>query len=202
MALAKFAEDENQGLLPLTLDSRRAFASQLAMEPEGSAILERYPFLEEGLAALLDDGHMDAAFRLLGRMLSPAKSILWVVLSHDFADRNKASVSGESEKVRRALLAFAIEPQAGTKATAEIAGSALNGNHPLAIASGALALLGNCDDRTLVQPVSPETALFSDLIGRSVWLMALGAGGEERQQAIVAKRLAAKGVSLALYQNN
>ena len=112
MALAKFAEDENQGLLPLTLDSRRAFASQLAMEPEGSAILERYPFLEEGLAALLDDGHMDAAFRLLGRMLSPAKSILWVVLSHDFADRNKASVSGESEKVRRALLAFAIEPQA------------------------------------------------------------------------------------------
>ena len=193
-------EEEKPRPLPLTLESRRALALDLEMIPEASAMLQRDRFLEKGLAALVDGGHLDTAFRLLARMLSPAKAMLWAILCHD--DANPILTEGElpADVTRRALLAFARAPGEATRDAAERAGQALGWTEPLGMAASALSVLPNGKAILLDGEMNPETKLFADLVGRSILLVALGTPGGELARATKAKVLAAKGVSLALYR--
>lgn len=193
-------EEDNPVPLALTLASRQALARELSMEPDASAILERHASLEEGLAALVDGGHLDPAFRLLARMLSPAKSMLWAVLSHDVINQGDRAGDMMCEKARKALLDFALKPVTDTKAKAEVTGQALGGTHPLGLAASALSLLVDGKASLQAENSLPENCLFADLVGRSIWLMALGTAGDERKRATMAKVLAAKGVSLSLHR--
>jgi hypothetical protein len=193
-------EEEKRRPMPLTLQSRRMLAGDLGMDPEASAILERHSFLEKGVADLVDEGCLDSAFRLLARMLSPAKSMLWAVICHDEGNPPQADGSLPVEVARTALLAFARDPGVQTKGAAETAGQALGATEPLGLAASALSFLQ--DEKSILAPGGklPENGLFGDLVGRSVLLMALGTPGGERVRATKGRVLAAKGVSLALFR--
>jgi hypothetical protein len=198
MAISGPDNDEKPQPLALTLPSRQRLGLVLGAESDARSILEARPFLEEGLAALIDAGHLDPAFRLISRMLDTSGAILWVLLCFDRAQGNQPEPNLQEKAARSALLEFAKKPNPGTLASAESACRFLGGTHPLALAGSGLSLA--LDNR--LQPdgvaVPFPSNLFPDLIGQAIRLISLSVPGEPRFKRIFAKELASRGVTIAL----
>lgn len=188
------AEDEETGgptPIATTLASRGRLAGDAGFSSGARALLEKHAPLEEGLAALLDADELDAAYRLIARMLPPNRAILWVVLALDRC----GCLNPEGEPARSALLGYVRKPEAGTRNAAENACLALESTHPLGLAGSALAMIP--PEQGIPGPISGPR-VFADLVGRAVWLALLSSGLEIRDRCILAKRLASFGVTLAL----
>lgn len=180
---------------PLTLASRQALAMEAGLDRVAAGHLEKWPLLEQGFAALVDDGQWDPAYRLVARMLTPAKAILWLILCRDMLEEKAQAHPDNEDHCRSALLGYVKNPCPETKAAAQVACATLDGTHALAIAAGGLSLAG---EEVVGQAAPYPSGLFADLVGRSVWLTSLSFVGDSREKCIFGKKLAACGVSLAL----
>lgn len=177
----------------LTLASRQRVARELGFSQSAVAVLENHPHLENGLSLLLDSGQTEPAFRLIARMLQPASAILWVVLCHRFLRENQNGKNPEEDGALAALIEYARQPSPDKATAAQNACLVLGGTHHLGVAGSALSTLPSQPGENHLLPVT----LFSDLIGRVVWLISLSETEDSGRQ-ILAKQLASRGVALAL----
>lgn len=191
-------EDRKPDPVPLTVASLQALARNAGLEPAAAKILESHAYLENGLAALLDNNHFDSAFRLVARMLTPAKAMLWVLLGHDILIAGGRGETPAELAARQAMLDFARKPGPDTMARFEKASQSVGGTHPFGLAASALNTVNDPFLRPSGGDVPFAPGLFSDLIGRAVWLISLSVPGDDRAKAVIAKELASRGVSLAL----
>ncbi len=191
--------ENNSHPMPLTLASRQAFARDTGLDPESWVILEKHVHLEEVLASLLDAGLAQSAFKIIARMLDPTKSMLWVVLAQDLVEGEARPVARES--ARRALLKFINEASPDTAWAAEKACQILGGTDPFAIAVSGLALSNDKRLRPDQAQGDYPSGLFSELVASAILLINLSLPGDEREKKLIAKKIASRGVTLALSAN-
>ena len=187
-----FAE-ENPGHVPLTLASRQRLAKDLQLGEPATAILVKNPHLEGSFAELLDTGEVETAFRLIARMLKPAKAMLWLVLSHRFTNASQDRQVADEGIAEVALIEYARNASPDRAAAAESACRLLGGTHPLGLAGSSLSTL-----QSMPEGYNPfSSSLFPDLVARAVWLISLSES-RDRERLVLSKELASRGVALAL----
>lgn len=185
--------EENPSPVPLTLASRQRLAKDLQVGESATAILVKNQHLEGSFAELLDSGEVETAFRLIARMLKPAKAMIWLVMSHRFTNANQDRLVADEVKAETALIEYARDSSPDKAATAESACRLLGGTHPLGLAGSSLSTLQN-----MLEGYSPfSCSIFPDLVARSVWLMSLSES-RDRERSVLSKELASRGVALAL----